>query len=271
MVEYPPNQPMYAPPMPEPIVGLDVFPPERHRRWTVLLRAILVIPHVLILIVVGLATAVVSVIGWFGALFLGALPAWCGDFLRATLAYTVRIMAYMYLLVDAYPPFSFEVDANYPVRVQFPAPTPLNRWAVFFRFILAIPIMALTSWLSTGWAVIAVIIWLIMLITGRMPAMVFQATAAVLRCQVRTDAYWLMLTPAYLSQIFGDGPAPAPGTPPPPGYVPASPTRPLLVSQGAKILLWVILVLGILWSFFSPGPDYNSDSDSVQPTQVNWP
>ncbi|WP_460717200.1 DUF4389 domain-containing protein [Nocardia heshunensis] len=244
---------------PEPIVGLDVFPPEQHRRWTVLLRAILAIPQLLVLVVLGLATAVVAVIGWFGALFLGALPAWCGDFLRSTLAYTIRVLAYMYLLVDVYPPFSLDVDANYPVRVQFPAPTPLNRLAVFFRFILAIPILALSSWFSTGWTVIAVIIWLIMLITGRMPAAVFQATAAVLRTQVRTDAYWLMLTPAYLTGAFGDGPTPEPGMLPAPGYAPASPTRPLLVSQAAKVLLWIILVLGILWSFFNPTGNYSSD------------
>ncbi|APA95745.1 DUF4389 domain-containing protein [Nocardia seriolae] len=265
MAEYPAVEPT-----PEPIVGLDVFPPEQQRRWTVLLRAILAVPHLLILIVIGLASAVVAFLGWFGALFTGALPAWCGDFLRATLAYTIRVLAYMYLLVDAYPPFSLDVDANYPVRVQFPAPTRLNRWAVFFRFILAIPILAFTSWLSTGWTVIAVIIWLIMLVTGRMPAAVFQATAAVLRCQVRTDAYWLMLTPTYLTQPFGDGPVPAPGEVPPPGFVPASPTRPLLVSQAAKVLLWVILILGILWSIFNPGPDYSTD-DQPTPTHIEWP
>ncbi|MFE3191747.1 DUF4389 domain-containing protein [Nocardia sp. NPDC059240] len=258
-------------PMPEPIVGLDVFPPERHRRWTVLLRAILAIPQLLVLVILGLATAVVAVIGWFGALFLGALPEWCGDFLRSTFAYTIRVLAYMYLLVDVYPPFSLDVEANYPVRVQFPAPTRLNRWAVFFRFILAIPILALNSWMATGWTVIAVIVWLIMLITGRMPAMIFQATAAVLRCQVRTDAYWLMLTPAYLTGVFGDGPVPQPGMLPAPGYVPASPTRPLLVSQGAKVLLWIILVLGILWNIFNPTPDFSTDTGRVEPTTVYWP
>ncbi|MFE3799170.1 DUF4389 domain-containing protein [Nocardia tengchongensis] len=271
MVEYPPPMPPMNPPAFQPsmpIVDLDVFPPAQQRRWTVLLRAILAIPHLLVLILVGLASGVVAILGWFGALFTGALPIWCADFLRGTLAYTMRVFGYTYLLVDEYPPFNFEVDANYPLRVQFPAPTRLNRWAVLFRFFLALPILILTSWLSTGWMVIAPIFWLILLITGRMPAAVFQATAAVLRSQLRTDAYWAMLTPTYLSQVFGDGPTPTPGELPPPA---ASPTRPLLVSQAAKVLLWIILILGILWSFFNPAPDYSTNDNPTQPTHIEWP
>ncbi|MVU81652.1 DUF4389 domain-containing protein [Nocardia sp. ET3-3] len=272
MVEYPPpaQQPMY-PPMPEPIVGVDVFPPQQHRRWTVLLRVILAIPHFVVLALVGIALAVVAFLGWFGALFTGALPAWAGDFLRGALAYTFRVTAYLYLLVDVYPPFSFEVNANYPVQVLYPAPTRLNRWAVFFRFILAFPILVLTSWLSSGWMVISPIIWLIMLITGRMPAAVFQATAAVFRCQVRVDAYWLMLTPTYLSQVFGDGPLPEPSAVAPPlPYTPASPTRPLLTSKAGRVLLWVILVVGILWSFFNPSPNYSHHNEPTRTNHVEW-
>ncbi|UGT41634.1 DUF4389 domain-containing protein [Nocardia yamanashiensis] len=235
-------------PIPEPVVELDVFPPQQQRRWTVLLRLILAIPQLIVLWALGIAAAVVAIIGWFGALFTGALPQWAGDFLRSYVAYNVRVSGYMMLLVDAYPPFTLETGPDYPVRAWFPNATPLNRLAVLFRFFLALPILILTSWFASGWMVISFIVWLIVLITGRMPAALFQATTVVLRNQVRTSAYWYMLTPTYLKQVFGDGAAPEAGAALPPGYVPASPTRPLLVSQAGKILLWVILVLGILAS-----------------------
>ncbi|MGW4531172.1 DUF4389 domain-containing protein [Nocardia sp. NPDC004340] len=275
MVEYPPMPPASMPPpqpMLEPSVDLDVFPPAQQRRWTVLIRFILAIPHLFVLFILFLGQFVVAIIGWFAALITGALPQWCADYLRWTVAYAARVEGYLYLLVDEYPPFTVDVDVNYPVRVLFPAPTRLNRWAVLFRFILGFPIQLLATWLSTGWMVISPIVWLIVLITGRMPAALFQATSAVLRVQIRTEAYWLMLTPTYLKQVFGDGPTPEGGATLPPGFTPASPTRPLLVSQAGKILLWVILVLGIIWSFFNPSADFSTDDDGPsQPTHIEWP
>ena len=46
--------------------------------------------------------------------------------------------AYLFLLTDEYPPFTLE-DVEYPVRPILPGRGPLNRVAVFFRLILAIP------------------------------------------------------------------------------------------------------------------------------------
>ncbi|WP_067828750.1 DUF4389 domain-containing protein [Nocardia inohanensis] len=249
-------------PIQEPTVELDVFPPQQQRRWTVLLRLILAIPQLIVLWALGIAAAVVAIIGWFGALFTGALPQWAGDFLRQYVAYNARVTGYLMLLVDAYPPFKLDAGVDYPVRVWFPAPTPLNRMAVLFRFFLALPILVLSSFFASGWMVIGFVVWLIVLITGRMPGALFEATAAVLRIQLRTESYWYMLTPTYLKQIFGDGPAPTAAAPQ--QYAAASPTRPLLVSQGGRILLWVILVLGILASIGQSVGGSVTDDDNTE-------
>ncbi|MFB7723630.1 DUF4389 domain-containing protein [Nocardia sp. NPDC056100] len=247
----------------ETLVELDVFPPEQHRRWTVLLRALLVIPQLIALWVLGIAAFVVVVCGWFGALFTGRLPEWCGDFLRGYFSYSTRVYAYGMLLVDAYPPFAWN-PPDYPVRVLFPAPTPLNRLAVLFRLILAFPILIFASWLTGGWAVVSFVLWLIVLITGRMPRPVFEATSAVLRVELRTQAYTYLLTPAYLKGVFGDQtgvPADASAE-----WVPSvpqqSPTRPLLLSRAGQVLLIVMLILGIAASLLqSVTTDYDDDSD----------
>ena len=44
----------------------------------------------------------------------------------------------LYLLTDDYPPFTFDDDLAYPVVIAIPPPGRLNRFAVFFRFILAV-------------------------------------------------------------------------------------------------------------------------------------
>lgn len=254
-----------SPTISEALVELDVFPPAQHRRWTVLLRLLLVIPQLIVLWALSIAAFVVVVCGWFGALVLGRLPAWCGEFLRGYFGYTVRVYGYAMLLVDDYPPFAW-TPPDYPVRLLFPAPTPLNRLAVLFRLILAIPILVLSSWFSTGWAIVSFILWLIVLITGRMPGAVFEASSAVLRIEMRVSAYLYLLTPAYLKGVFGDKPAavmaPVPGAPltaPPP----QSPTRPLLVSSGGRTLLIVMLILGILGSGFQTTMGGGGDSDDT--------
>ncbi len=62
------------------------------------------------------AAFVVTVIGWFGALFTGRLPVFAADFLTGYLRWLARVYAYLYLLTDVYPPFALD-DADYPVRL----------------------------------------------------------------------------------------------------------------------------------------------------------
>ncbi|MGY4102778.1 DUF4389 domain-containing protein [Nocardia sp. R16R-3T] len=244
----------------EPLVELDIFPPERHRRWTVLLRLLLAIPQLIVLWALSIAAFVVSVCGWFGALVLGRLPDWCGEFLRGYYGYTARVYGYLMLLVDDYPPFAWTAP-DYPVRLQFPAPTPLNRLAVLFRLILAFPILVLSAWLTYGWGIIAFILWLIVLITGRMPGAIFEASSAVLRTEMRVSAYTYLLTPTYLMGVFGDKRAvvSGPALTEPPAQ---SPTRPLVLSSGGRTLLIVILVVGILGSLARATVGWNMDDDT---------
>ena len=84
---------------------LDVFPPERERRWTVLLRLLLLIPQAIVVALLGIVAAIVVVIGWFGALILGRLPEFAADYLAKYVAYETRVEGYGMLLVDRYPPF----------------------------------------------------------------------------------------------------------------------------------------------------------------------
>ncbi|WP_062985135.1 DUF4389 domain-containing protein [Nocardia anaemiae] len=266
-----------APTSREALVELDVFPPEQQRRWTVLLRLLLAIPQLIVLGFLSIAAFVVIVCGWFGALVLGRLPAWCGEFLRGYYGYTARVYGYLMLLVDDYPPFAWTTP-DYPIRLLFPAPTRLNRLAVLFRLILAFPILVLSAWFTTGWATISIVLWLIVLITGRMPKAIFEASSAVLRIEMRVSAYANLLTPAYLKGVFGDKQV----TPSRPVYTgspsgpmgdigrvtggpepaPRSATRPLVLSSGGRALLLVMLIIGILGNLSGTTVDRDDDNDT---------
>jgi hypothetical protein len=205
--------------------------PERapQQRLTVLVRIILAIPHLIALAVLGLVAEIVVVIGWFGALFTGRLPRFAEDYLSGWLHWQVRVSAYCLLLTEAYPPFALG-DADYPVRLAVPPPGPLNRLAVFFRIILAIPAAIVVSCLFHGAQTIMLFVtWLIVLVTGIMPASLYEAYAAVMRYYIRYIGYLALLTGEYPDALFGDLPAQgefatdAAGFPGQPGSFPAQP------------------------------------------------
>ena len=181
------------------------------RRLTVAFRIILAIPQFIVLYFLGLATFFVAVIAWFAALFMGRLPEWAHSFLSGMVRWFTRVAAYMYLLTDRYPPFSLD-DEEYPARPILPAPGRLNRWAVLFRLILAIPAAVFSQIVQYGLTFpLLLVMWFVVLISGRMPASLYPTYSALLRYQVRFHSYFLMLTSVYAWGMLGD-PAAAAGS-----------------------------------------------------------
>jgi hypothetical protein len=201
-------------------VQLTVAGPARQQRWTVLIRLILLIPHAVVLYILGVVAAVVAFIGWWGALFTGRLPEFAESYLSGLIQWSTRVQAYALLLTDKYPPFSLGDEPGYPVRIAIPPRDKLNRAAVFFRFILAIPATLLGGFVAYGgMTIVAFVAWLIALITGKLPASLHLAYTAILRYQIRLNCYAYMLTAAYPGGLFGDGTA----IPPADDFNPAAP------------------------------------------------
>jgi Domain of unknown function (DUF4389) len=240
---------------------------ERRGRLSVAFRLLLVLPQIVVLYVLLLVGLVAVVLGWFAALVLGQLPEPLARYLCHLTRYTTRVYAYGWLLTDRYPPFRFSAE-GYPVQVEL-APGRLNRLAVLFRLFLAIPASILAGLVVAGWSVAAFVIWLLVLVAGRVPGSLFDATTAVLRYNMRTTAYTWLVTAAYPWGLFGDQPVP-PGLPAPAVAVgaagapvvavpataalagpaeglkpPRAPRGLLVLSAGAKGLVVLFLVLGV--------------------------
>jgi len=241
--------------------------PERQNRWTVGFRLILAIPHFFWIALVTLAGLVVLVIGWFGALFSGQLPGWAARYLYLVMRYHVRLTAYVYLLRGEYPPFALS-DERSPVVVEV-NPTRLNRWAVLFRLVLAFPVLVLAQWLSVGVNLALIVIWIIVLAKGRMPGLPAQSLGAVLRYQARVFGYLMMLTPTYPVGLYGDkeqypgmaAAAPAIASEVGPGVPPR--TARMYLGQGAKRLVTVFMVLGILYNVANNVLNWRTDEQDL--------
>jgi hypothetical protein len=107
--EYPPFDYTTASPDPgdDPRVRVDLRPElENRNRVTVGFRLILVIPQLIVLFVLALAALIVFVIGFFAVLFTGRWPEGLRMFVINVFQYGLRVEAYLFLVVDGYPPFA---------------------------------------------------------------------------------------------------------------------------------------------------------------------
>jgi len=194
-------------------------------RLSVGFRIILAIPQVIVLYFLFIAVFFVVVIGWFAALFTGRLPEWAHSFISGVVRWSTRVGAYLFLLTDRYPPFSLD-DEDYPARPILPDPGGrLNRWAVLFRLVLAVPAAVFMQIVEYGLtAPLLLVMWFVVLITGSMPPVLYLAYAALLRYQARFHSWFGMLTSEYPWGMLGDR-VPAGSLPsgPPPPVVPAGP------------------------------------------------
>jgi hypothetical protein len=87
-------------------VTFDVEYPETLNRWLPLVKWLLIIPHYLVLIFLGLAAYAVTFVAWFAILFTGSYPKAMFDFNVGVLRWAQRVNAYHCLMRDEYPPFS---------------------------------------------------------------------------------------------------------------------------------------------------------------------
>ena len=76
-------------------------------RWYPLFKWLLAIPHFVILLILGIAAFVVTIVAWFAILVTGSYPRPLFDFVVGVFRWTARVMGYSFWLVtDRYPPFS---------------------------------------------------------------------------------------------------------------------------------------------------------------------
>lgn len=93
----------------EQAVHLEIPYPDAQRdlnRWLPLVKWLLAIPHYIVLAFLYIAVVVVVIIVWFIILFTGRYPRGLFSFVEGTMRWTLRVMAYAFVLTtDRYPPF----------------------------------------------------------------------------------------------------------------------------------------------------------------------
>jgi hypothetical protein len=178
-------------------IRLDVEYPEKLSRLLVLVKWILVFPHLVIVWALGYAAAAIAVIALFAILFTKKYPRGLFDFYVGVQRWTINAAVYgIFDMRDEYPPFSWE-PGQYPVRYEVDYPEELGRFSPLYQWILAIPHVIALTFLYIIWFFVWIIAFFAILFTGKYPRGMFNFTEGVLRWTYRVTGYAYFLRNEY--------------------------------------------------------------------------
>ena len=192
-----PEQPPTGPPAAAYPAGFEIRYPEELNRWLPLVKWLLVIPHFIVLIFVGIGAFFVAVYAFFAVLFTGRWPRGAFDYMVGTFRWAYRVVAYYHLMVDPYPPFSMADDPDYPVRLNIEYPEQIDRWRPLVQWLLAIPYLFVAGVLYWLTGILTIIAFFTVLFTKQIPRGVFDLMVPGLRWTVRGGAYAYFMTDRY--------------------------------------------------------------------------
>jgi hypothetical protein len=170
---------------------------ERRSRLTTAFRFVLVLPHLVVSLVIGLAAAVAAACAWLAIIAAGRYPRPLAGFVAGALRYTTRVGCYWLLVTDPFPPFALAARAGDPVDVRIDAPEHHSRLTALFRLPLALPALAILYFLDVLALVLSFGSWWTILVRGRLPYGMFEVMELCQRYRARVTAYVWLLVDAY--------------------------------------------------------------------------
>jgi hypothetical protein len=210
----PPPDPAAAPPpraeeaVPEELASypaqLNIQRQEEYSRFMPLIKWLLAIPHYIALLFLYIGAMVVVLISFFAVLFTGRYPKGMFDYMVGVGRWTMRVNAYIYLMTDAYPPFTLADDPNHPVHYEIAYPEQgVERWRPLVAWLLAIPYLIVATLLAYLGEILVFFAFFVILFTKQFPEGMFRIVRIAFRWQMRGGAYMLWMTTKYPPFAWG--------------------------------------------------------------------
>ena len=84
-------------------VDVEFDPPAKQSRLTVLFRGFMLIPHIIIMAVLGFVASIAIVLSWLAIVFTGKMPAGPAGFITGVLHWSTPVTACQFLLTRGCP------------------------------------------------------------------------------------------------------------------------------------------------------------------------
>jgi len=179
-------------------------PASSSRFWAIpvlgiVIKVIILIPHLLVLGVLGIALGLSHLVIWIPVLFAGQYPDWAFGLNAGFVRWTTRIAFYVYGINDAYPGFGMDLPGD--IRIDRPESSS-RFWAIpiigaCVKWIIVIPHFIILYVLNIVVRICQLVIWIPVLITGQYPDWAFTLVAGTTLWSARVSAYLLGLTDKY--------------------------------------------------------------------------
>lgn len=176
-------------------VWLLVTDDGRRSRLTVFFRGLLALPHLVWLVLWGIAAWLAAIANGIAALVTGRAPDPLRRFIGAYIRYAAHVLAFLFLAANPFP--GFVGAPGYPVDVDLGPNERQSRWVTLFRIVLAVPALLVSGALSGALLLAGFLGWFAALATGRMPTGLRNLAAVAIRYGAQTNAYLLIVTDAY--------------------------------------------------------------------------
>jgi Domain of unknown function (DUF4389) len=179
-----------------PILNLPLF-------IGTMIKTILLIPHLIILWLLGAVAGVVVLIGTIVILFTGSFPPGLFIFVVGVQRWVARSYSYLLSLRDEYPPFSMESFDGEATSLEIDYPPTLNRWLNFpiigiaVKSILTIPHLIILFFAGFVAFFAIFIAQFAILFTGRFPESMFKIVSGWTQLAFRWYSYVYALTDNY--------------------------------------------------------------------------
>jgi hypothetical protein len=179
---------------------------ENYSRGSLLLRTFfgglyIALPHAFLLIFISIASMFVGIINFWSILITGKMPRSLFDFQLNVMRWSLRVNARMLNLSDGYPHFGLNhEDSNVVLDIDYPESS--NRISVLLRamfgiFYVALPHGFILLFMQLGVAIVRIIAFWVVLITGKYPEGMHSFVVGVIRWNLRVSAYSAYLTDKY--------------------------------------------------------------------------
>jgi hypothetical protein len=192
-----------GPPSPIYPVRMEIGYPAELNRWLPFVKWLLAIPHYVVLWFVVLGAFFVGIFAFFAVLITGRWPRGAFDYIVGTVRWVYRVIAYVHLMTDAYPPFSLRDDPGHPVRLTIDYPEHLARWRPLVQWLLAWPYLIIAGVLYWLTGLLTIVAFFTVLFTKQIPRGVFELMVPGLRWNVRGNAYAYFMADRYPPFVWG--------------------------------------------------------------------
>ena len=175
-------------------VSLDFRGPREINRWRPLFHWLLVIPHLLVLWVLGVLASVCMFVALLTVLFTKSIPDQLFGLIVMIYRYSWRVTSYALWMREDYPPFDFTatpddngMDPHTVLEIQYPE--ELNRFGPLYKWFLALPHFVVIWFVAIGAVFVAIWAFFAVLFTGLYPAGARDYLVGLQRWTLRVQAY----------------------------------------------------------------------------------